>query len=204
MRFPRPARTIKPTQFYQEFLPAAWATLSAELPRLDWDVCMRVQVTDGPDAGEFALQLTGNELLAQSPASGEPLVTVTCDYEAWRLWVVDLLPLCLDRLEKGWAAWQPALERHLQGPHAWRPEPFEAQPGRVDILYTDDAGDVSRFELQIACGDGPVATVHANDADYRLLLSPGGRLSGLLKSRATVDGDMGYLLGLTRLLEGGE
>lgn len=201
-RLPRPPRDVDPEGFYLSYLQKLATVLHAELPSLTWSLESTWHIRTAPD-GEAAFTVVleqGRHILSTAGGSPTALIVVHCDDRAWRTGARGLWPRVLRLFEREDGA---LLARALAG---WRslserfdPTRLRALPGRVHIDYTDDAGDVASYRVEIAGGSGPVVRIGIDDRELWTLLSQGGKLTQWLQSRVQISGDAGYLLRIASL-----
>ncbi len=197
---PRPPARSSFVDFYGRYLPELWRALCGGLAYTAPPFTVGVRLLGAPPES-LRLTVAGPEITV-APGDGPATAWFTFDGEAFRAGSTDLMPRLLRRLD-GLAASLPAqIQRALTSP---RLGPFlervAALPGRVVIGYEDDAGDQSRTEVQIGAG-GPLASVETTDAEVDELITH-LRLSRVLRARARLGGDTGYLLRLAACFEPG-
>lgn len=200
MALPRPPRRCAPEAFFLEYIPQAWTALVGEgpLPGQSLAAELVAQVDDA----SFTLQLQDGHLTVRAGAPrGTPLLHVRCDRGSYQTAVRELLPRVLD------SAQARADEVLAQAPRVlalWTPEQQAAAqqlPGTITVDYTDDAGDVAKFQLLHAGGTGPQAQIHLSDADlHTLLQSHGSPAQALMKARIRIEGDTAYVMRLLQLI----
>ena len=190
-KLPRPPRRATPDSFYRDYVPELWKSLPAApaAPESRATICIEL-----PERSErFTLNFEGTEVTVGTEPCDAPLLTVSSDYESWKLACLDLLPRILKKLE----SW-PETRRAPNPDRALR---WASRPGGLEIELTDDAGDQARFSVRIGEGSARRAMIRATETDLWRLLEPGARLSSLLRSKLELDGDAGYPIQLAQLLE---
>jgi hypothetical protein len=197
---PRPPRRATPAQLLEEFLPALWRALNAEagIPWPEGSATVEVHVDDVV----FHLTFDARGLHTLAGAASAPLATLRCDLDAYRVVSQDVLRRVIDFTEAQLRRAHRALHGVAQHPDLTRLADLLApHAGRLNIAYTDDAGDVSTCEVDIGTGKGPVATVQLADTDLEALLQGGkAGLVKLLRGRIRISGDAAYILKLAALV----
>jgi hypothetical protein len=200
VRLPLPPRSATPAAYYLEYLPRLWAAFVAALP----PVPLTGKVTAKVGGEAFTLWLDGGQLHSE-PGLGVPSVlTFDVPPEDFAPQLRELVPRLVRYTERhiGRAhdsARRFATERaaHIDTMALMR------DPGRVELLFTDDAGDTTRVGVTVGNGHGPVAHVHIGERDLLQALESGGRVAKLLGTRLRVDGDLGYVLRLVGMIQAG-
>ncbi|HET6346976.1 MAG TPA: hypothetical protein VFH51_18720 [Myxococcota bacterium] len=199
---PRPPRRASPAQLLEQFLPALWQALNAEagIPWPEGSATVEVHV----DAAVFHLTFDAKGLHAAAGAAPAPLATVRCDLDAYHVTSQDILPRVIAFTEAQLRRAHRALHEVARHPDLARlAELLAPHAGRLNLVYTDDAGDVSTCEVDIGTGSGPVATVQLSDTDLDALLQGGkAGLVKLLRGRIRITGDASYVLKLAALVKG--
>ncbi|MEO0815310.1 MAG: hypothetical protein AAFY60_20790, partial [Myxococcota bacterium] len=165
-----------------------------DIEHANWSVSVGAKLSDSLS---FAMIAEGKTLNVSDGLPENPHVTFHSDIESFKIAMFDLLPRVLKSVEKKRSSAQ-AIQSYGKaiGPDAL----FEA-PGSIEVFYSDDAGDEAQVRIDIAHGRGPRAELRASDADLWAFLEGGGGLGPLLKARAQLSGDVGYLLRVVALLE---
>lgn len=198
---PRPPKRCTPSRFYTSYLPELWSILTEGLTLPPQALSVQFEVGDPTP---YHLSYANGELTGHEGPAAQPILTVRCNREAWELAVYDIVPRVIRRTNQRMEQVLQDIERAAAREHGLNLDPIAALPGTVTIDFTDDAGDRGVFELAIGAGSGPAATVVSGDADLWALLDSGGQIVSLLKSRAQLEGDVGYLFRLAHALEGTE
>jgi hypothetical protein len=195
---PDPPRRIEPGAFYATYAPGVWSAFFGGLDLPPFFVRLDCTV----DGDRFALEIDGPELRLLGEATGTPLFAATCTREAWEVAVLDIWPRFVRFAQPKVEAARKRLVAVLAGhPPQERLDRLPQLAGTLEIELTDDAGDVSVYTIAIAGGQGPRGRVILTDASIWTLLRSTGKLTDLLKTRARLDGDVGWVLRLARLLE---
>jgi hypothetical protein len=185
-----------------EHLPEFWQAFldDSGLPSISFSV--GVTLERGRDAPlSYTLACEANTVVAHPEAAAEPTFQLLLDVGAYRIASRDLWPRAARRL--GVAAdsariWLQQAFATIE-PEAWLASLLEL-PGELEIQYTDDAGDTCRADLVVGSGRGSRARIVATDADISLLLEGKSSLWQLVKSRALIEGDSGWVLRLVARL----
>ncbi len=203
-KLPRPPRRCTPEQFYVDYLPALWRALSGDLvwPSYAYELTFSIDEPES-DPESFTVRFDAGTLTGRAGGSDSAVTEIRFDQASWTLAANDLFPRGIRRSNKRLAEVREEMERAATrlAPKL-DPEKVRSMPGNVEIDFTDDAGDKGLFRVVIAGGGGPTARIEARDEDLWALLECGGQFVSLLKSRAQLDGDVGYLFQLARFFEG--
>lgn len=201
-KLPRPPRRCTPEQFYTEYIPELWQALAGDIawPGHRHDLGF---VIEGAERLAFTVTFAGGVLSGRAGTSAEALAELHCDEPSWRLSAHDIFPRAVRRTNKRLAQVREELRRgaaHMVP--ELDPQALQALAGTIEIEFSDDAGDRGLYRVLIAGGAGPTARIEAGDEDLWALLECSGHFVSLLKSRAQLDGDVGYLFELARFFEG--
>lgn len=200
MTLPRPSRKLDPRRFYLEYVPALWEALTHEVERAPWRIIIAAELDADGETLQFSLEAEGTELHVAEGKAERPHLTFHSNLESFRIAMFDILPRVLKAVERNLGARSAAGSIEQYGASVG-PDRLYDLPGRIDVDYTDDAGDQAHVSIRIADGRGPRAAVRASDADLWTLIESGGRLTQLLRARAELEGDVGYLLSVAGLVE---
>jgi len=200
---PPPPKRPKPDAFYLEHVPAFWQALidGAGLPSLR--ITVQVDITrDQHEPLHYLITLDDGAITSRVGETETPTVTIVFDMEAFRTATRDLWPRTARRLEATAEKTRQRLRDSFAGidADAWLATLLEL-PGELELEHTDDAGDTSLTRVTIGAGPGARARVVSSDADATLLLEGKSSLVQLLKSRATIKGDSGWVLRLVARLQ---
>lgn len=192
MSLPVPQRGITPRDFYHRYVPELWKALVGPTKGLG---PFTVTVSVDGDA-DYAIAVSDAGLVTSDGAAADALLTFTTDVASWRIALLELLPRMLAHVE-------PKVPRLRLAELLGRIDTgaLRQKPGSITHVYEDDAGDEATVTLRIGSGGNAKAGIRVSDTELWRLLESGGRLSQLLRSRVKVEGDIGYLLELTRIVE---
>ncbi len=199
-KLPLPTRKLDPRAFYLEYVPSLWDALIEGVERAPWRLSIGARLDAGAETLNFAMHAHGTELRVEEGRAEQPHLSFLSDVDSFRIAMFDILPRILKTVERTLGEKSPADPIEQYGA-SLGPDRLYDLPGTIDVHYTDDAGDEAQVTIQIASGEGPRATVCASDADLWTLIESGGRLTQLLRSRAELQGDVGYLLSVAGLVE---
>jgi len=198
---PAPPRRPTPEQLYLEHFPGLWRAVTEDMvvPPLDMEI--EINVNDRGQEHTFAISFDGSPLSVRKGEAHSPVARFDSDLEAFRVAATDVWPRALRRLEKRIQATRDFLQSALAqiNPKTYA-DTLRTLSGVIDVLYTDDAGDLSKTHITIGNGSGKLARVEVSDADLKLLLE-GSKLKDLLRSRMRVHGDAGFVLRLIASLD---
>jgi hypothetical protein len=196
---PKPPRRPRPMKLFMEYLPELWQHVSA---RHVWpDVKLEINF-DILTYETYVLTYDHGRLTAAPGTSAEALLTCYFERQSYELATYDLLPRairrCNARLDLVWAD----IARTARIARTLDPEELRRMPGQIEIRITDDTGAHGRYHLMIGNGIGPKATIIGSDDDLWALLDCHGDYVRLLKRRATLEGDVAYVIALALFFEG--
>jgi hypothetical protein len=200
---PPPPKRPKPDAFYLEHVPAFWQALidGAGLPPLR--VTVQVEITrDQRESLTYVVTLDDGVVRSRAGETEVATITLSFDMEAYRTATRDLWPRAARRLEATADRTRQRLGDIFTDvdTNAWLATLLEL-PGELELEHTDDAGDTSLTRVAVGTGPGARARVVSSDADASLLLEGKSSLLQLLKSRATIEGDSGWVLRLVTRLQ---
>ena len=194
---PRPAPRGAPEAFVCTYLPSLAAALFESWPLLATPLEVELVI----EGTAFVVSLSRSGVsgnIGQAPA---PLGRASLTLAAWRALSADVLP----RLLKHWESEPERARASMRRLTTLTQELSRGQTrltrGRVNITYTDDAGDVLELHLEIGGGQGPLALLELGDAELWRLLRGGGTFASVLP-KMRVHGDASYLLRLAAELGG--
>jgi len=196
---PRPPRRITPGDFYATYLPSVWDAYAEGLPELLWRIGAEIHIEG---TGPFWVGMDQGKLLGGEGPTESPVARIRCDRASWELMSLDLWPRIVRWLNSRLDESRKKAEVFLRTrAPAVDLQKLSDQPGNILFHLVDDAGDEARFHVTLGSGQGPETTVKVTERDLWTLLE-GSRLSSFLKSRVEVEGNLAYLLALTRVIEG--
>ncbi|MEE8410809.1 MAG: hypothetical protein V3T05_14510 [Myxococcota bacterium] len=202
IELPAPPRRADPKTFYCDYVPQLWAAFFGGMEVPDCRLTIGYAVTDADGTSEFTLEVDGAALTVRAEPAEAPLVAFACNHEAWRISVFDIwrryVRFAQPKVEEARRKLPDFLHRNPPQP---RLDAIASLPGTLSVEFEDDAGDVAQYDISVAGGNGPRGTLALSDADLWGLLRSRGRLSQLLRSRARLDGNVGWILKLARALE---
>lgn len=195
-RLPRPSRKLDAAGFYTEYVPQLWHALVGDLTDAHW----LIRVGSKLESCAFGMIADGSTLKVIEDLPEHPHVTFVSDTDSFRIAMFDLLPQVLRHTEKqlGERSSADHVERYGATVNLDR---LFALPGKIRVLYEDDAGDEANVVIVLGDGNGPEARVSATDSDLWALLEGGGGLAQLLRARVRIDGDIAYLLSVVAVIE---
>jgi hypothetical protein len=203
MQFPLPPRRIHPDAFFTEYLPSLWEMLSSGELIPDWEFEVEVCLQNKSGLQRtYSLHIFDGKLGCEIQPSAAPIAAVHAPLFAWRQFVTGVLPLILrhanehpNRIKEDF--------KHLvlSSKKNFDPARIEYLPGKVELIYTDDAGDLLHAVAYIGNGNGPKATIQMNEATLFRILKMSSGLSAILRSELEIGGNAGYLLKVVQELE---
>ena len=201
LNLPRPPRKITPEAFYCTYLPSVWKTFVANQTLVwpedaSWHVANQVSV----DGQHWTLHFDAGDVTAVAGSAAAPALSATCDLEAWRAALRAIFMPALEHVEAhAYDAWTQLRRFIALHPTLPAPAVVQANPGRISIELTDDAGDAYRYDFIVGGGGPRHATLLLKEDDIPALLQGAGNLPRLLQTRLTIQGDAAYVV---RLLSG--
>ncbi len=143
---------------------------------------------------ERASEGSGNSEPEHTAHNPELILRFSTDSASWDIGALEVLPAILRKMG-------PRLLKGVEQ-HPKIPVDIKALlecAGDISIDYTDDAGDEARCLLEcaplnISTASRPKVRIAAGDRDLWQILNGGSLYTALMRSRARIDGDVGFLL----------